>query len=164
MVDEQIPTAPSPAIQLSLVLPIYNFAPRIADHIQRIVNELQEASLSFEIIAVDDGSRDQTYAQLCHLQSQYPELCVLHDHQNRGKGYAVRQGVLAAQGQSIFFTDIDLSYGLGPIIAGIPILERNEADLLLGSRHLPQSQVIVPYSWSRKLSPKNLFVFGEIAV
>src|SRR5258705_44991 len=82
---------------LSIVVPAFNEAARIADSLKKIDAFIGESPLTFELIVVDDGSADNT-ADLAS-QFQIKELRVIRNSCNHGKGYTVRQGVLAATGK-----------------------------------------------------------------
>src|SRR6185436_10369564 len=81
---------------VSIVVPAFNEAGRIGESIQKIDAFLQQSPLSLEVIVVDDGSSDLTadIVNRCRMKG----LRLISNHQNHGKGYAVRQGVLAAAG------------------------------------------------------------------
>lgn len=143
---------------LSLILPIYNFETRLREHVEYVLKVLRGEDIPFELILVNDGSRDNSAGVLAELAQEHSEVKWLDNAKNRGKGHAVRQGVTAAQGQYIFFTDIDLSYGLGPVLSGMRRMMTSDADLMLGSRDLPESQDVVPYSIPRKVT-KKVFSF-----
>ncbi len=139
---------------LSLVMPAYNFEDRLEGNIQAVIDALREKGFPFEVILVNDGSRDSTGEKMTALCRRYPELTVLDYTGNRGKGYAVRQGVALARGRYIFFTDIDLPYGLDPVFAGLSELQTGIVDMTLGSRDLPESSVKVSYSPIRQTTKK----------
>src|SRR5438477_8461543 len=82
---------------VSIVVPAFNEAARIGNSIRKIDEFMRQSSLSFELIVVDDGSQDDTAA----IITQFPVkgLRFFRNNQNHGKGYTVRQGVLAATGK-----------------------------------------------------------------
>lgn len=137
---------------LTLVLPVYNYGSRLKFIIGRIVKRLRTEKIGFEIIMVDDGSMDKTCEIMEKLAARYPELEMITYPDNRGKGYAVRAGMLKAKGRFVFFTDADLPYGMGPILDGLAILGKNEADIVLGSRDLAGPKGISAYGSERKIA------------
>jgi len=95
--------------QLSVVIPAYNEEDRLPRTLERVLAYLGDRPLSFEILAVDDGSSDRT-AELVKRVAARDERVRLIREPHRGKGSAVRAGALAAAGRAIVFTDADLSH------------------------------------------------------
>jgi dolichyl-phosphate beta-glucosyltransferase len=127
---------------LSIVIPAYNEESRIEPTIRDIVEYCRGSGRSFELILVDDGSRDETSTVARRLAEEFPELKLLRLAANHGKGYAVRAGVVNAIGGLVLFADAD---GATPI-AEIERLENaleEGADLAVGSRALRASGVRV---------------------
>jgi len=100
---------PTQDIYLSVVIPAYNEERRIAKTIQRLHTYLSRQAYSYEIIVVIDGARDGTVRVVESLKSSIPNLRLIDRKENRGKGYTVREGMLAAQGKIRLFTDADNS-------------------------------------------------------
>ena len=90
------------------MVPVYNEEKRIQKTLSRLSGYLKRNFSSHEIIVVDDGSNDKTQDFLRAFSSDQ-QLRVIRNEVNHGKGFVVRQGVLAASGELIFFTDADLS-------------------------------------------------------
>lgn len=124
-------------MELSLVIPAYNEEKVIAQTVEDAVQCLSNLVGSFEILVVDDGSVDQT----AQLVRQYGDKRVkLVSYQpNRGKGYAVRMGVLAARGDAVCYTDADLAYGLHVIEHMLKLLRQEGADVVIGSRKMDKA-------------------------
>jgi dolichyl-phosphate beta-glucosyltransferase len=122
-------------LDLSVVIPAYNEESRIAATIRDIVGFCRDRPGSFEVILVDDGSRDGTISVAWTLLKEFPEVRLIRLAANHGKGYAVRTGVVNALGRNVLFADAD---GATPI-AEIERLEAalaSGADVALGSRAL----------------------------
>lgn len=115
---------------LSFVVPFYNCADTAKETVKQIQNHLSRLSEPFQIITVDDGSRDATPSVLSALQDSH--LLLIRHFQNLGKGASVRSGVLAASGDKIIFTDADLAYGLEPVEGFLSALEKY--DIAVGCR------------------------------
>lgn len=125
---------------LSIIVPAYNEAARIRPSLGRIVDYLRAQPHSWELLVVDDGSRDETVEVVGQMIEGLPEARLISYQPNRGKGFAVRTGVLAAAGQWIVFLDADLSTPPEEITRALPYLQ-NGYDMVIGSRALPDSQI-----------------------
>ena len=119
----------------SIVIPAYNESARIPATLQSVVECIRARNWSAEVIVVNDGSTDGTAGVVRDFARQTPEVRLLENPSNRGKGYSVRAGMLAAQGEVVLFTDADLSAPIeeaerlfAAIAAG--------ADIAIGSRWL----------------------------
>jgi glycosyltransferase involved in cell wall biosynthesis len=119
--------------KISVVLPVYEEAETIQELIPGIVKTLQSADVHFEIVAVDDGSKDETLSVLRELKRSYPEyLRVVRHLYNKGNGSALRTGARAADGEVIVNMDSDGQHSpndLPKLIAKIP-----PYDLVIGAR------------------------------
>lgn len=137
---------------ISLVIPAYNEAKIITGTVQELDTYMKRAlpGRSFEIIVVDDGSRDGMADQLAQLDLS--NLRVERHARNRGRGAGIRTGFGAATGDYIFTLDSDLSYSPDHIARMLAPLERNEADIVLASAYHPEG-VVRNVPWMRaKLS------------
>lgn len=132
-------------MHLSIVIPCFNEEFRITPTLSKVEEFLLSKKYQSEIIAVDDGSQDGTLHALEQFRkaTKLP-IRILSYHPNKGKGHAVKEGVLAARGEFILFMDADLSTPIQEIDHFLQILEQSEADVVIGSRNLPQSQVRRP--------------------
>lgn len=126
-----------------MIIPAYNEARYISGAVNKLAAYLREHFTTFEIIVVDDGSRDGTGQVVQSQELQLPESCaiqVLINEQNSGKGYSIRRGALASRGDAILFMDADLSYDL----EGIERITRSiqqGADLAIGSRLVEGAEI-----------------------
>jgi glycosyltransferase involved in cell wall biosynthesis len=115
-----------------VVIPAYNEAAVIGDTVARVAAYL-EAAGNHELIVVDDGSHDATPSIVQALAEAHPCVRLVCNPGNRGKGYAIRNGVLHARGEYVLYTDADLVYpieGAAPFLAAL----RAGADVAIGSR------------------------------
>lgn len=138
------------------MIPAYNEAGRIQPTLERILayfNHWARPDL-YEILVIDDGSTDNTAAIVNALRMSSPNIRLLALERNRGKGYAVREGVLAARGQYIFFSDADLSTPIEEIDNLLGELEKG-ADGVIGSRALPDSRLEVRQAILRETMGKT---------
>lgn len=137
---------------LSVVIPAYNEEQRIGHTIAETLDYLDRQTYSSEIIVVDDGSKDRTEDVVLSFKNRAGErLRLLKNPGNRGKGYAVRNGVLHAGGEIILFCDADLSTPAGEIAKVISPIEENVYDVVLGSRALAASVIEEHQSQLREL-------------
>lgn len=99
-------------IELSIVLPCYNESKILKNNIIKIIKYLQDISFSsYELVIVNDGSKDSTLDKIIEVKELYPKLIkVVHYKDNKGKGYAVKKGILESSGKYILFMDMDLIY------------------------------------------------------
>ncbi len=124
-----------PFVDLSIVVPAYNEAERITPTLDRLHAFLSAQPLRYEILVVDDGSRDATCDVVAQAMTRIPNLRLVRQTPNAGKGAAVRRGMLAARGQIRVMCDADCSMPpeqlprlLAPIIAC-------KAEISIGSRY-----------------------------
>jgi dolichyl-phosphate beta-glucosyltransferase len=132
---------------LSVVIPAFNESERLPQSLRRIHEFLARWGRSFEVVVVDDGSRDET-ARLAR-ESGLPGLTVLQNETNRGKGYSVRRGMLAARGAHRLMTDADLSTPIEELDRLLAVQQQG-ADVVIGSRALPGANIEVHQPWYRE--------------
>lgn len=146
-------------IFLSIIIPAYNEEKRLPATLERIHSYLQGKPFAYEIIVVDDGSRDNTVKIAASYREKIPGLRVLRNPQNMGKGYAVRNGMLEAKGKYVLFTDSDLSTPVEELDRFLPQFARGY-DIVIGSRALRESVIKVSQPAYRVLMGKtfNLIV------
>jgi dolichyl-phosphate beta-glucosyltransferase len=139
-------------MSLSIVIPAYNEAKRLPATLERIRDCFAGVTGSMvlgELIVVDDGSRDGTHAAAGAFAASLP-LRVLPMPVNRGKGAAVRTGMLAATGDRVLFYDADGATPPEEILNLGAAMDASGADVAIGSRVNPE-QGIVTMSWYRRL-------------
>ena len=132
---------------LSVVIPAYNEAERLPPTLARVNAYLSGRGLDYEIVVVDDGSTDRTAERTLALRE--PRLVVLVHHPNRGKGYAVRRGLLSARGERRLVTDADLSTPIEDLVRLEAALDGG-ADVAIGSRAVAGANVEVRQPWYRE--------------
>ncbi len=131
---------PPAEIDLSLVIPFYNPGHRLASHVRAVVDALKTERVTFEVIAVSDGSTDGSPASIAGID----QVRIIELAENQGKGAALRVGLAQGRGRYLGFIDGDgdiparqLSHFLAAIRAGDP-------DVVLGSKLHPGSDVVYP--------------------
>ncbi len=134
-----------------MVIPAYNEADRLGPSLERALAYLERHGGSFEILVVDDGSRDTTGAVAAAYAGRGVRL--LAHAANRGKGAALRTGVLASAGEAVLLSDADFSTP----VEELPKLERRlgEAELVLGSRAVPGAELRERQPFYRELMGKT---------
>jgi len=141
---------------LSIVVPAYNEARRIRDTLEKLSHIQESKPYSVELIVVDDGSTDQTVQTV----EEYPGIRLVRNDRNHGKGFTVRHGVLVATGKYVLFTDADLSTPIEEADKLLSILQRDGADVAIGSRALQRELIGVHQPWLRETGGRffNLLV------
>jgi len=124
-----------PPFTHSIVIPCYNESARVGSSLEKIVAYTENRGWKTEILVVNDGSRDNTAEIVRSFGLRYPNVRLIENPGNRGKGYSVRNGVLNATGDVILFTDADLSSPIEESEKLFGALEAG-ADVALGSRWL----------------------------
>jgi len=137
---------------LSVVIPAYNESLRLPKSLEIIRRHYQGKPFTVELIVVDDGSTDNMPCFLQGAAAAWPEMKVLRNNPNRGKGFSVRRGMLDARGQYVLFTDADLSAPIEEADELLRLLETTGADAAVGSRAIDRAKIGVHQSRLRELS------------
>ncbi len=145
---------------ISVILPAWNEAARIGATIARTRAHLETWAERFEIVVVDDGSSDGTAEAAEAARAAAPELRILRLFSNRGKGEALRQGFAASRGERVVFLDADMDLPPEQLGALAAFMEREDADVVIGSKWHPRSQV--DYPWHRRLVSLVYFTLTRI--
>ena len=135
---------------LSVVIPAYNEESRLLSTLSRMYEYLRVQSYGYELIVVSDGSRDKTAGVALEWRPEGCHLQVIDRKENRGKGYSVLEGAALAKGEYILFSDADLSTPIEEVEKFLPLL-KSGADIVIGSRSLRDSEIVVHQPFYRKL-------------
>jgi dolichyl-phosphate beta-glucosyltransferase len=143
-------------ITLSVVIPAYNEAERILRTLTATVEYLEKRGDSYEILVVDDGSGDATTAVVERFAAErhttFGTVNALRYEPNRGKGHAVRYGILRASGAKILFMDADLATPIEELAKlEVAIDSSNGTEYAIGSRPLRESQLEVRQPFLREM-------------
>ena len=138
------------AVDLSVVIPAYNEASRLGDSLVRVLPYLERRGKPYEVLVVDDGSSDATVEVANEFSHR--GVWVLELARNRGKGAALRHGVVASSGAKVLLSDADLSTPIEELERLEPWLER--AELVLGSRAVDGARIELRQPWHRELMGK----------
>jgi len=138
------------AIKLSVIIPAYNEAERLPQTLDEAYRWLTEImGEAFEIIVVDDGSSDATVERAEEMISSRPQLKILQQSENRGKGAAVKRGMLEAMGDIRLFMDADHSTHIREAEKALAAIAKG-SDVIIASRQHPESDISVHQSWLRE--------------
>jgi glycosyltransferase involved in cell wall biosynthesis len=141
---------PADPPQYSIVVPAYNESARLPGTLQQILDHVHEHHWNVEVVVVDDGSRDDTVEVARRFSAGHPEVRVIQNPGNQGKGYAVRNGMLQARGAVMLFTDADLSSPISEASKLFAAIDAG-ADIAIGSRWLDPSLQFRRQSLRRRL-------------
>jgi glycosyltransferase involved in cell wall biosynthesis len=130
-------------MKLSVVMPVYNEQATL----QQVVTRVLAVPLEIELICVDDGSSDGSREILSSLQAVHPQIRVLFQPRNIGKGAALRRGIQEATGDYVIIQDADLEYDPADYPALLHPLLEGKADVVYGSRFLGAGPHRVLYFW-----------------
>ena len=138
-------------MKVSVIIPMYNENKIIADTAKTLSAFMDKSFSDYEIVFVDDGSRDGTADTVRALSLE--NVNVIGYGENRGKGCAVRHGMLGCDGDVRIFTDADLAYGTDVIRRAVETFEKSAADIIIGSRNIDKDGYD-GYTLKRKLMSK----------
>ena len=141
-------SSPKPML-LSVVIPAYNEAARIGPTLEATARWLEERRLPAEIIVVDDGSSDGTCDVVTWLARRHRMIKLVESSPNRGKGHAVRVGMLEATGALRLFMDADNSTPISEV-ESLLFAARGGADVVIASRYVAGARANVEQPWYRR--------------
>ena len=148
--------------ELSIVIPAYNESSRLAEPLREVIDFVRSSKLDAEIIVVDDGSSDNTAKVAQNLFAEFSDVAsnVIRYEPNRGKGFAVKTGLLAAKADIALFSDADLSTPIEEMQKLIEPIKAGEFDATFGSRALDRSLIGTHQPWRREQGGKvmNLII------
>jgi dolichyl-phosphate beta-glucosyltransferase len=134
----------------SIIIPAYNEGQRITAALDKVLAYIGKQGWNAEVIIVDDGSRDDTPAIVSGYAQRHPEVRLLQNPGNRGKGYSVRHGMLQARGELLLFSDADLSSPIHEATKLFAALAEG-AEVAIGSRWLRSELQIERQPFYRQL-------------
>ena len=148
--------------EISIVIPAFEEEARVGESIARILEFIKSSAIKAELIVVDDGSNDRTAdvsRAAFEASAEIPAKVVRYE-ENRGKGYAVKRGLLAASANIALFSDADLSTPIEELPKLVDPIRNGEYDLTFGSRALDRSLIGTHQPWRREQGGKvmNLII------
>lgn len=144
-------------IKLSLIIPVYNEEKRI-HNLKSIISYVKKSKKISEIIVVNDGSTDRTNKLLKDIAGTHP-IIIISYKKNRGKGHAIKKGVLAAKGTHVVFIDIDLSTPLSTL--GLLIKQIPHFDIVIGTRKNKEAKLKQRQPILRELMGKSFTFLSQ---
>jgi glycosyltransferase involved in cell wall biosynthesis len=148
----------APPLDLSIVIPAFKESAKIERDVAAAAAFLEENHLAGEIIVVDDGSPDDTANRAAALRARFANLVVLSYRPNRGKGHAVRYGILRARGRIVMFADAGLCVPYSIAKIGIAMIDMDMCDIAHGSRRM-RGSVLVAQPLYRRLGSAGFKAF-----
>lgn len=144
---------------ISIVIPAYNEESRIGDSLKKIIDYFSKRKEKYEIIVVNDGSKDKTV----DVVKKFKKVKLINNSTNKGKGFAVKNGVSHAKGDYILFSDADLST---PIQEFEKLISQiNKYDVVIGSRRMKGANIKKKQPFHRRFLGKGFgFVVQLLAV
>ena len=142
--------------KLSILVPAHNEGPHIYGNIREIQRVFDEIGCRYELIVIDDGSKDETYENAWKAARGYNNIIVKRIRRNRGKGRALKYGFRFAKGYLVVFLDADLDLHPEQIRNLFKIMNKDGADVVIGSKRHPESKL--NYPWHRRII-SNVYFF-----
>lgn len=127
---------------VSVIVPVYKQEKTIKNDLKRMAACLKQADIDFELLAVVDGRQDNSFKEIKSLRDLKIKSFQLE--KNHGKGYAIRYGMARAKGEVIAFIDAGMEIDPKGLVQVIEIYEKEDADVVIGSKRHPQSVVTYP--------------------
>ncbi|MDP2587421.1 MAG: glycosyltransferase family 2 protein [bacterium] len=133
---------------LSIIIPAYNEARRLPQTLRDVVTYLAEHAASFEVLVVDDGSTDGTVKLVQEASKRWPQIRLIQNDGNQGKGASVQHGMRLARGDFIVYMDADHSTNINELYK-LPALLKHGGDVFVSSRYVYGSDIQQHQPWQR---------------
>ena len=151
---------PGERLDVTVVLPCYNEQNHVVNEIERITEALDQSSLRYELLVIDDCSTDQTLETVQQAQARFPYLRVMPFHRNSGSGTARRVGTNQARGDIVVWTDADMTYPNERIPEFVELLAKDPSiDQVVGARTSEQGThkiLRIPAKWFIRKAAERL--------
>jgi glycosyltransferase involved in cell wall biosynthesis len=145
---------------ISILVPAFNESNKILRNLKEIKHTVAAQGYDFEIIVVDDGSEDDTFEIVDMISRTVKEVRAYRSDTNKGKGAALREAALKSKGDVIVFLDADLELHPRLIARLLEHMERENADVVLGSKRHPLSRL--NYPWHRQVMSRTYYLLNNI--
>ncbi len=150
-------------MKLSIIIPAYNEEKRLPKTLEEIDKYLSGQNYDYEILVVNDGSKDKTVEIVENLKSKIANLRLIDNKENRGKGYVVRQGMLEAKGEYRLFADADNSTPIEQIEKFWAYFEQGY-NIVIGSRDIKGAVLDPPQGFFRRFVGEGFKLLRKIIV
>jgi len=158
-----VPAVPEP--HLSIVVPAYNEEERLPRTLARLAEYYDEQPYDYDVAVVSDGSKDRTAEIVNDFAREHPKFKLIEYHPNRGKGFAVRTGMLTAPGDLILFCDADLATPQEETEKLLASMKETGAAVAIGSRPMADSKLEVRQPRLREMLGRMFnFAVQQLAV
>jgi dolichyl-phosphate beta-glucosyltransferase len=148
---------------LSVIIPAYNEQDRLPKTLKEIDKYLKSQKYDYEIIVVNDGSKDRTADVVREAMNEIKNIKLIDNKQNRGKGFVTRQGMLEAEGEYRLFTDADNSTPIEQIENLLPFF-KDGYDIVIGSRDIKGAKIENPQPLYRRILGELFGIITSIIV
>lgn len=148
---------------LSVIIPAYNEEERIAKTLAEVNKYLSGQQYQYEIIVISDGAKDKTAVLVKELLPKIKNLKLIDNKENHGKGFVVRQAMLAATGDYRLFTDADNSTSIEQVEKLLPYFEQGYG-IVIGSRDAKGAVITNPQPWYRTIMGEVFNLMVQIIV
>ena len=149
--------------ELSVIIPCYNENDRFDEGFSHYSLYLSKQNYDWELIFVNDGSKDETYKLIKKVQEKSPQVTSISYKVNKGKGFAIKAGVEKAKGKYILFTDIDHSVSIDTIEEFMNYLKKG-APVVIGSRRVKGAKFLKRQSPLREFLGKGFSFFVRLSI
>ena len=149
--------------KLSVIIPAYNEENRITEALLDVDTVLSKQSFEYEILVINDGSKDNTVSVVSALQKDIKNLVLIDNDLNHGKGWAIKEGMHIATGDIRLFMDADNSTRIEEIFKMLPYIDQG-FDVVIGSRYIQGSHIVIKQPWGRVFFGKIFRIISHILI
>lgn len=146
--------------KITVIMPAFNESEIIERNVNETIRTFENFKVDFEIIIIDDGSTDETWAKIKGLESKFPSVKATRNMKNYGKGRALKKGFRFAKGDYVVFLDSDIDLHPAQLETFFDIMKLSEADIVIGSKRHPNSKLNYPLQ--RKIISSIYFFFIKL--
>jgi glycosyltransferase involved in cell wall biosynthesis len=131
--------------KITVIMPAFNEADIIEKNVKETIRTFNNFKVDFEIIIIDDGSRDQTWIKIKELEEKFSNVKATRNMKNYGKGRALKKGFRFANGEYVVFLDSDIDLHPAQLETFFDIMKLDDVDVVIGSKRHPNSKLNYPF-------------------